>query len=117
MNNCLYLPKSVIADNHTHRSFLFSFFTPYLLNAPYADLQSKVGFIFGALAICSFFFAYFCVPEMKGRSLEDINEMFDKEVPTRRFGSYVLEHKTESKADIIEMEKAPIDRSEGISEI
>lgn len=89
-------------------SFLFSFFTPYLLNAPYADLQSKVGFIFGGLAICSFLFAYFCVPEMKGRSLEDINEMFDKEVPTRQFGNYVLDHRTEGKAEIIEMEKVKV---------
>lgn len=95
-------------------SFLFSFFTPYLLNAPYADLQSKVGFIFGALAICSFIFAYFCVPEMKGRSLEDINEMFDKEVPTRKFGNYVLEHKAEGKAEvkaeIIELETMNMDK-------
>ncbi|KAK6444273.1 hypothetical protein ACSS6W_008045 [Trichoderma asperelloides] len=95
-------------------NFLFSFFTPYLLNAPYADLQSKVGFIFGALAICSFLFAYFCVPEMKGRSLEDINEMFDKEVPTRQFGNYVLEHKAEGKAEgkteIIELETMNMDK-------
>ncbi|KAL7940728.1 general substrate transporter [Trichoderma barbatum] len=94
-------------------NFLFSFFTPYLLNAPYANLQSKVGFIFGALAICSFFFAYFCVPEMKGRSLEEINEMFDKEIPTRQFGSFVLEHRAGDKAEVLEMEKGP----EGISEI
>ncbi|PON21178.1 sugar transporter [Trichoderma gamsii] len=89
-------------------NFLFSFFTPYLLNAPYADLQSKVGFIFGGLAICSFLFAYFCVPEMKGRSLEDINEMFDKEVPTRQFRNYVLEHRAEGKAEVIEMEKVKV---------
>lgn len=80
-------------------------------------MQSKVGFIFGALAICSFFFAYFCVPEMKGRSLEEINEMFDKEIPTRRFGSYVLEHRVSDKADVIEMEKAPADRIGGIPEV
>lgn len=90
-------------------SFLFSFSTPYLLNAPYANLKSKVGFIFGGLAICSFLFAYFCVPEMKGRSLEDINEMFDKKVPTRQFRNYILEHKAEEgKAEIIEMEKVKI---------
>jgi hypothetical protein len=67
-------------------SFIFSFFTPYLLNAPYADLGSRVGFIFGALAVCSFAFAYFCVPEMKGKSLEDINQLFEDGVAIRQFG-------------------------------
>ena len=73
-------------------SFLFSFFTPYLLNPPYADLQSKVGLIYGSIAVCSFFFAFFCVPEMKGRSLEDINEMFEQKVPVRKFRTFKLEH-------------------------
>ncbi|KAI5459034.1 general substrate transporter [Mariannaea sp. PMI_226] len=67
-------------------NFAFSFSTPYLLNAPYADLGSRVGFIFGSLACLSFLFAYFCVPEMKGRSLEEINEMFQDGTPVREFG-------------------------------
>jgi hypothetical protein len=67
---------------------VFSFSTPYLLNAPYANLHSKVGFIFGSMAVLSLAFAYFCVPEMKGRSLEEINQMFQDGVPIRKFGSY-----------------------------
>jgi hypothetical protein len=47
-----------------------------------------VGFIFGGLAISSFVFAYFCVPEMKGRSLEEINQMFQDGVPVRQFRTY-----------------------------
>ncbi|QKX61315.1 uncharacterized protein TRUGW13939_08463 [Talaromyces rugulosus] len=69
-------------------NFTFSFSTPYLLEEPYADLKSKVGFIFGGLAILSFVFAYFCVPEMKGRSLEEINQMFQDGVPVRQFRTY-----------------------------
>jgi hypothetical protein len=65
---------------------VFSFSTPYLLNAPYANLHSKVGFFFGALACCSFVFAYLCVPEMKGKSLEEINDMFQNGVAVRCFG-------------------------------
>ncbi|KAL2835596.1 general substrate transporter [Aspergillus pseudoustus] len=69
-------------------NFIFSFTTPYLLNAPYANLHSKVGFIFGSIACCSLVFAYFCVPEMKGRSLEEINTMFQEGVALRDFGQY-----------------------------
>ncbi|KAK1479981.1 sugar transporter [Colletotrichum cuscutae] len=32
-------------------NFLVNFTLPYLLNAPYAALQSKVGFIFGTIAV------------------------------------------------------------------
>ncbi|EED17852.1 sugar transporter, putative [Talaromyces stipitatus ATCC 10500] len=69
-------------------NFAFSFSTPYLLDAPYANLGSKVGFIFGSLAIASFIFAYFCVPEMKGRTLEEIDGMFQNGVPVWKFGKY-----------------------------
>ncbi|PCH06712.1 Major facilitator superfamily domain, general substrate transporter [Penicillium occitanis (nom. inval.)] len=69
-------------------NFAFSFSTPYLLDEPYANLRSKVGFIFGGLAIASFVFAYFCVPEMKGRTLEEINRMFQDGVPIWKFGRY-----------------------------
>ena len=31
-------------------------------------------------------FAYFCVPELKERSLEEINEMFQDGTPIRDFG-------------------------------
>ncbi|KZF23905.1 general substrate transporter [Xylona heveae TC161] len=67
-------------------NFAWSFSVPYLLNAPYANLHSKVGFIFGALACLSLVFAYFCVPEMRGRSLEEINQLFQDGVSIRDFG-------------------------------
>ncbi|OLN86397.1 High-affinity glucose transporter RGT2 [Colletotrichum chlorophyti] len=69
-------------------NFLVNFTLPYLLNAPYAALQSKVGFIFGSIAICSGLFVFFCVPECKGRSLEEIDRMFHDGVPVRRFADH-----------------------------
>lgn len=94
-------------------SFIFSFCTPYLLNAPYADLGSKVGFIFGGLAVCSFLFAFFCVPEMKGKSLEDINQLFEDHVPIKEFGRSSPSKREESVDDTAleiseEMDKQPI---------
>lgn len=80
-------------------SFIFSFFTPYLLNAPYADLGSKVGFIFGGLAVCSFAFAFLCVPEMKGKSLEDINQLFEDRVPIMDFGKISSAKYGENRGD------------------
>lgn len=39
----------------------------------------------------TFFFVWFAVPEVRGRSLEEIEEMFDKGVPSRDFQTYVCE--------------------------
>jgi hypothetical protein len=69
-------------------NFLVNFTVPYLLSPPYANLQSKVGFIFGSVTLLSFFFVYFCVPECKGRTLEEIDRMFNEDVPLRRFRTY-----------------------------
>ncbi|KAI1414454.1 general substrate transporter [Hypoxylon sp. FL1857] len=65
--------------------FATTFATPYLLDAPYAALGSKVGFIFGSAAVLATVFAYFCVPECKGRTLEEIDRLFLDNVPIRKF--------------------------------
>jgi MFS transporter, SP family, sugar:H+ symporter len=69
-------------------NFLVNFTVPYLLSPPYANLQSKVGFIFGSITLLSCVFIYFCVPECKGRTLEEIDTMFNEKVPVRQFGTY-----------------------------
>lgn len=67
-------------------TFVTSFTIPYLLNAPYAALGAKVGFIYGAINVLMVVAAYFFIPEMKGRSLEEVDELFATGVPLRGFG-------------------------------
>ena len=72
-------------------NFLVSFTLPYLLNAGYANLGSKVGFIYGSIGLAGVVWGFFFLPELKGRSLEEIDEMFAEKVPackTRR--TYLL---------------------------
>ena len=68
------------------RSFCVNFAIPYLIYDEYAGLNSKVGFIFGSIMLCSIAFIYFCVPECKGKSLEQVEYLFNQGVPLRRFG-------------------------------
>ncbi|CAO3659901.1 unnamed protein product [Umbelopsis vinacea] len=70
-------------------TFLVSFTLPYLLNAPYANLGAKVGFIYGSFSVATFFFAYFFVPELKNRSLEEVDEIFDNKISASKSSSYV----------------------------
>lgn len=66
-------------------AFLVSFTAPYLLNSPYANLGGKVGFIYGSLSVLFLALTWFLVPEMKGRSLEEIDELYNQRLPTRKF--------------------------------
>ncbi|KAF2163119.1 hypothetical protein M409DRAFT_37302, partial [Zasmidium cellare ATCC 36951] len=49
---------------------------PYLIDTQYANLGTKIGFIFGGLEVLIFVWTFFYVPELKDRSLEEIDEMF-----------------------------------------
>jgi SP family sugar:H+ symporter-like MFS transporter len=49
---------------------------PYLISNSYANLGTKVGFIFGGCTVLTFFWTLFFLPETSGRTLEEIDEMF-----------------------------------------
>lgn len=63
---------------------------PYLMDSGYANLQSKVGLIYGSLSVVSIAFVYFCVPECHGKSFEEIDQMFREKVSLRKFGNHEL---------------------------
>ncbi|KAM0269835.1 hypothetical protein ACHAQH_009637 [Verticillium albo-atrum] len=62
---------------------------PYLIGASYADLGTRVGFIFGGLTVLVFIGVIIYLPETKDRTLEEIDEMFINRVPTWDFKDYV----------------------------
>jgi MFS transporter, SP family, sugar:H+ symporter len=52
-------------------NFLIGFFTPFISNT----IGYALGYIFGAVTLSMFAFAYFFVPETSGKSLEEIDAM------------------------------------------
>jgi len=66
-------------------NFAIAYATPFLVNvAPgSAGLQVKVFFIWGSTCACCAIFTYFCVPETKGLSLEQIDEMYQAVSPVK----------------------------------
>ncbi|PWY69014.1 putative sugar transporter [Aspergillus sclerotioniger CBS 115572] len=68
-------------------NFVVNFTIPYLVDAEYANLESKVGFIFGFLCVCAFVTTYFFVPEYRGKTLEEIDVIFNSGVKLGKFGS------------------------------
>jgi MFS family permease len=55
--------------------------TPYMVDAQYGNLKSSVFFIWGGLCTCAFVYAYFLIPETKGLTLEQVDQMMDECTP------------------------------------
>lgn len=49
------------------------------------------GFIWGTTALLTFIWAFFRLPETKDRSFEELDIMFAKEVPTRKFRTFQVD--------------------------
>ncbi|KAL3469306.1 general substrate transporter [Aspergillus californicus] len=58
---------------------------PYMVNPDQSNLQGKVAFIFAGILLFSIVFIFFFVPETKGRTYEEIDELWSRGVPPRHF--------------------------------
>lgn len=87
-------------------SVMWSFVLPYMFNPDKGNLGGKVGFVFGALSFPCIAFLWYYQPETRGRSYEELDEMFTKKVPARHFDTYVTEVETQGRE--VQLGKADI---------
>ncbi|AMD19249.1 HBR348Cp [Eremothecium sinecaudum] len=66
-------------------SFLISYFTPHITRA----IHFRYGFVFAACLVFSFFYVFFFVPETKGITLEEVEEMWQEGIPPWTSSSWV----------------------------
>lgn len=66
-----------------------SFTAPYFINPASLDWGPKYGYIWVPSCLIAAAFVWICLPEVKGRTLEEIDEMFEKRLPARKFRTYV----------------------------
>lgn len=59
------------------------FTLPYLYYS--ADLGPKTGFVYTGLCFVSLAYVWFCVGEVTGRTMEEINDFFMKGIPARKW--------------------------------
>ncbi|KAK1810108.1 hypothetical protein LTR12_015532 [Friedmanniomyces endolithicus] len=64
---------------------------PYLINPDQANARGKIGFFFGGLSALSLVWSFLRVPETKGRTYEELDIMFSRNVATRHFKEYHVE--------------------------
>ena len=68
---------------------LITYVNPYVQDQGYGNLGARVGFVYGGCSFLALLWAFFFLPELKGRSLEELDEMFAARVPTSKFSRYV----------------------------
>jgi hypothetical protein len=81
------------------------FTLPYLYYS--ANLGPKTGFVYTGLCFITWAYVYFCVGEVTGRSMEEIEGFFRDNIPARQWRnqprkSAVLEAKIGEESDISE---------------
>jgi SP family general alpha glucoside:H+ symporter-like MFS transporter len=67
------------------------YITSYSLNPTAWNLQGKSAFIWFATATGVFIFTYFMVPETKDRSFRELDVLYHRGVPARKFKSTVVD--------------------------
>ncbi|VUC26093.1 unnamed protein product [Clonostachys rosea] len=95
-------------------TFVTSFTMPYLINAKYANLGAKVGFIYGAINFIVVVLTYFFIPELKSRTLEEVDQLFASGAPLRKFGQISTRSATEIYKEEVKDSKAGEERAERV---
>ena len=73
---------------------LFNYTTPLMLANPGANWGLQIGYFWCGLTCVSLVIIYFFIPETKGRTYSELDELFEKKVPARKFKT------TETAVDI-----------------
>lgn len=69
------------------------FLASKMLNTEGWDLAGKCGYVWGCTAIVCWLGAFFFLPELKHRSYREIDILFNRKVPARKFKSTVIDVK------------------------
>ncbi|KAF7555987.1 hypothetical protein G7Z17_g1715 [Cylindrodendrum hubeiense] len=69
-------------------AWLITFTAPYFINPSSLNWGPRYGYIWFPSCIIAAAWVYFFLPEVKGRTLEEIDQMFNQQLPARKFRTY-----------------------------
>lgn len=70
-------------------AWLVTFTAPYFINPAAMNWGPRYGFIWFPSCVISATWVFFFLPEVRNRTLEEIDEMFEARLPARKFEGYV----------------------------
>ncbi|KAF4957339.1 hypothetical protein FSARC_11338 [Fusarium sarcochroum] len=71
-------------------AWLITFTAPYFINPSSLNWGPRYGYIWFPSCIICAVWVYFFLPEVKGRTLEEIDAMFNEKLPARKFQAYKI---------------------------
>ncbi|KAK4943144.1 hypothetical protein LTR10_017168 [Elasticomyces elasticus] len=71
---------------------------PYFMNPEALNLRGYTGFVWGTTALITCFWAYFRLPETRGRSYEELDVLFARRVDARKFADTNVDDFESSRA-------------------
>jgi MFS transporter, SP family, general alpha glucoside:H+ symporter len=80
---------SVATANKAVFGIVMSVSMPYMMNANHANWRGKAGFFFGGINSILTLWCYFRIPETRGRTFEELDILFERNVPAKDFSKYV----------------------------
>ncbi|RYP77498.1 hypothetical protein DL771_001071 [Monosporascus sp. 5C6A] len=82
-------------------AWLIAFTAPYFINVESLNWGPRYGYIWFPSCIVTAIWVYFFLPEVKGRTLEEIDEMFEAKLGARKFRGYQCVRRVEvEKLDV-----------------
>jgi SP family general alpha glucoside:H+ symporter-like MFS transporter len=100
--------KTVVLARNAYliASLVANFLNPPILNPSAWNLRGKGGFIWAGICFCQLVWSYFRLPETKGRSAAELDVLFERNIPARKFRTTVVDpfHGAE-EADAVAEEK------------
>ncbi|KAI0131854.1 putative maltose permease [Xylariales sp. AK1849] len=69
-------------------AWLTTFTAPYFINPSALGWGPKYGYIWAPCCLISIVWIFFMLPEVKDRTLEEIDELFEARIPARKFRGY-----------------------------
>ncbi|KAI5276646.1 general substrate transporter [Aureobasidium subglaciale] len=82
-------------------SIVFAVAIPYAMNKDEGNWRGKVGFLFAGLGFLCTLYCYFFMPETRGRTFEELDILFEREVPSRHFSAYRIDAETNSSETVL----------------
>jgi hypothetical protein len=92
-------------------AWLTTFTAPYFLNIQSLNWGPRYGFIWFPSCIIAATWVFFFLPEVKNRTLEEIDEMFEARLPARKFRTYV----SRGRVDLNEEKRESVEREKEVS--
>ena len=77
-------------------SIIFTVAMPYMLSSDEANWRGKAGFLFGAVSLVCLIWCFFRLPESRKRTFEELDILFERKVPARKFVNYDLLNSSET---------------------